>query len=85
MAAAQISLDLAGRPSAGTILERIRAESRDESGTELARAYVGTIRLRLLKIGAVVLRNTRRVQLLLSSSHPHQDLFLTAAVRLKPG
>ncbi len=53
--------------------------------TELARAYVGTIRLRLLKIGAVVLRNTRRVQLLLSSSHPHQDLFLTAAVRLKPG
>ena len=31
MAAAQISLDLAGRPSAGTILERIRAESRDES------------------------------------------------------
>lgn len=33
-------------------------------GTELARAYVGTIRLKLLKIGAVVLRNTRRIQLL---------------------
>lgn len=55
------------------------------AGTELARAYVGTIRLKLLKIGAVVLRNTRRVQLLLSSAHPHQDLFFIAAARLKPG
>ena len=55
------------------------------AGTELARAYVGTIRLKLLKIGAVVLRNTRRVQLLLSSAHPHQHLFFIAAARLKPG
>ena len=55
------------------------------AGTELARAYVGTIRLKLLKIGAVVLRNTRRVQLLLSSAHPHQNLFFIAAARLKPG
>ena len=54
-------------------------------GTELARAYVGTLRLKLLKIGAVVLRNTRRVQLLLSSAHPHQDLFALAAARLTPG
>ena len=55
------------------------------AGTELAHAYVGTIRLKLLKIGAVVLRNTRRIQLLLSSAHPHQDLFYLAAQRLKPG
>ncbi len=55
------------------------------AGTELARAYVGTIRLKLLKIGAVVLRNTRRVQLLLSSAHPYQELFFLAAARLKPG
>ena len=55
------------------------------AGTELARAYVGTIRLKLLKIGAVVLRNTRRVQFLLSSAHPHQELFHLAAQRLKPG
>ena len=40
------------------------------AGTELARAYVGAIRLKLLKIGAVVLRITRRVQLLLSSTSP---------------
>ena len=30
---------------------------------ELARTYVGTIRLKLLKIGTVVLRNTRRCSL----------------------
>ena len=53
--------------------------------TELARAYVGTIRLKLLKIGAVILRNTRRIQFLLSSAHPYQDLFYLAAQRLKPG
>ena len=29
-------------------------------GTELANAYVGTIRLKLFKIGAVILKNTRR-------------------------
>ena len=58
---------------------------RNLAGTELARAYVGTIPLKLLKIGAVVLRNTRRVQLLLSSAHPYQELFFLAAARLKPG
>ena len=53
--------------------------------SELANAYVGTIRLKLLKIGAVVLRNTQRVRLLLSSSYPHQALFYSAAARLKRG
>jgi hypothetical protein len=54
-------------------------------GTSLARAYVGTIRLKLLKIGAVILRNTRRVRLLLSSHYPHQDLFALVVARLVPG
>ena len=53
-------------------------------GTELARAYVGTIRLRLLKIGAVMLSNTRRIRFLLSSAYPHQKLFRTVAARLAP-
>lgn len=39
--------------------------------TALAKAQAGTIRLKLLKIGAVVLRNTRRVRLLLSGSYPN--------------
>lgn len=55
------------------LLERLRALGL--AGTELARAQAGTIRLKLLKIGAVVLRNTRRVRLLLSSSYPYQALF----------
>jgi len=55
------------------LLERLRAMAL--TGTELARAQVDTIRLKLLKIGAVVLRNTRRVRLLLSSSYPYQGLF----------
>jgi hypothetical protein len=55
------------------LLERLRALGL--AGTELARAQAGTIRLKLLKIGAVVLRNTRRVQLRLSSAYPYQKIF----------
>ena len=49
------------------------------AGTDLARAQVSTIRLKLLKIGAVVLRNTRRVRLLLASSYPYQNVFAQVA------
>jgi hypothetical protein len=45
------------------------------AGTELARAQVTTIRLKLLKIGTVILRNTRRIRLLFSSAYPYQALF----------
>ena len=55
------------------------------AGTELARAQVGTIRLKLLKIGAVVLRNTRRIRLLLSSSYPYAALFRQVATALSSG
>ncbi len=65
------------------LLEAIRRVAL--AGGELANAHVGTIRLKLLKIGAVVLRNTRRIQLLLSGSCPRQKLFHTAAARLQPG
>jgi len=40
------------------------------TGTELARAQAGTIRLKLLKIGAVIWRNTRRIRPCLSSACP---------------
>ena len=53
-------------------------------GTELERACTATIRIKLLKIGAAVLRNTRRVRLLLASHHPLKDVFLTAARALAP-
>lgn len=65
------------------LLERLRALAL--AGTELARAQAGTIRLKLLKIGAVVLRNTRRVRLLLSSSYPYQALFAQVLKALGSG
>jgi hypothetical protein len=43
--------------------------------TEMARAQVGTIRLRLLKIGAQIRVSVRKVWVQLSSSFPVQDLF----------
>jgi hypothetical protein len=52
------------------------------AGTELARAQVATIRLKLLKIGTVILRNTRRIRLLFSSAYPHQELFWRVCQRL---
>ncbi len=52
------------------------------AGTEMARATCETIRLKLLKIGAVVIRNTRRVKLMLSSVCPYKNIFHLAAHRL---
>ena len=54
-------------------------------GTELANAYVGTIRLKLFKIGAVILKNTRRIRFLLASGCPYKELYFLAANRLAPG
>jgi hypothetical protein len=48
-------------------------------GTELAQACTATIRTRLLKIGAAIVRNTRRVRLFLASNHPLQHVFEAAA------
>lgn len=50
--------------------------------TELARATCGTIRLKLLKIGAVLIRNTRRIRLHLSSAYPYRELFHLVCQRL---
>ena len=55
------------------------------AGTEMARAQAGTIRLKLLKIGAVIVRNTRRVRFQLSSACPYKALFTLVAARLDPG
>ena len=54
-------------------------------GTELANAYVGTIRLKRFKIGAVILKNTRRIRFLLASGCPYKELYFLAANRLAPG
>jgi len=53
--------------------------------TPVSRAQIDTLRKSLLNIGGVVVRNTRRVRLLLSSAHPHQDLFWTCIAALQSG
>jgi hypothetical protein len=53
------------------------------SGTALERAQVSTIRLRLLKVAALVLVSVRRVYVKLASGFPLQDLFGTALQRLR--
>jgi hypothetical protein len=44
-------------------------------GTELAQATAGTIRLKLLKIAAVLEVSVRRIRIRLASASPRQDLF----------
>ena len=53
------------------------------AGTDFARLQAGTLRSKLLKIGAVIVRNTRRVRVLLSSAYPYQQLFCRAALALR--
>jgi len=64
-----------------TLLQAIRRCAL--AGTQLANARCDSIRLKLLKIGASVIRNTRRIRLLLSASYPYNELFRLAAARLK--
>lgn len=48
------------------------------SQTSLKQAYCQRIRLQLFKVGAVIIKNTRRIQFLLSSHYPYQNEFQTA-------
>jgi hypothetical protein len=63
-----------------TLMQRLRALALH--ATELERATAATIRARLLRIGAAILRNTRRVRLMLAGHHPLRELFATAATGL---
>ena len=53
-------------------------------GTELAKAQVSTIRLKLLKVAARVVTSVRRVVLHFSSAYPYQALFRLLVARLAP-
>jgi len=53
-------------------------------GTEMARAQCGTIRLKLLKIGARVRVTVRRIWVSMSESYPYRELLLAAWARLAP-
>ena len=65
-----------------TLMQRLRELGL--KATELERATAATIRVRLLKIGAAIVRNTRRVRILLASHHPLRAVFLHAAQALAP-
>jgi hypothetical protein len=51
--------------------------------TPFADATCGTIRLRLLKIGALVRISVRRIKLAMASAYPWQDEFALAHLRLQ--
>jgi hypothetical protein len=65
-----------------TLMQRLRAIAL--TGTELAQAQTATLRVKLLKIGASVIRNSRRIRILLASHHPERETFLIAARALAP-
>jgi hypothetical protein len=65
-----------------TLMQRLREIML--AGTELANATAATIRVRLLKIGAAIVRNTRRVRIMLASHHPLRKVYLVAARALAP-
>jgi hypothetical protein len=63
------------------LLERLRALGL--KGTELERATMGTIRLRILKVAAHVQVSVRRVYVRICSAYPLQELFRQCQGRLE--
>ena len=59
-----------------TLMEALRRLGL--KGTEWAQAQVDTIRLKLLKIGAIVRISVRRITLQLSSAYPWKDIYAHA-------
>jgi hypothetical protein len=64
------------------LIEHIRSSTL--KNTLFESAQVTTIRLKLLKIGGVIVRNTRRIRFFLSSAFPHQELFASVFQKLVP-
>lgn len=65
------------------LLERMRTLGL--AGTELANAQAQTLRIKLLKVGAIIIRNTRRIRFFISSSFAQQEAFLLVARRFASG
>jgi hypothetical protein len=63
-----------------TLMQRFKEMAL--SGTELEKATASTIRVRLLKIGAAIIRNTRRIRIMFASHHPLRAVFARAACAL---
>jgi hypothetical protein len=63
------------------LIERLRALGLQ--GSELACAQVDTLRIKLLKVAAVITRNTRRIRLYLASHWPSAPIFAHAMAMLR--
>ena len=63
------------------LIERLRALAL--AGTALATAQVDTLRCKLLKVAAVITRNTRRIRLYLASHWPNGEIFAHAMSQLR--
>lgn len=79
MRANQLRLWLASL--AYVLMEAVRRLALE--GTQLANATAGSIRLKLLKIGAVVTLSVRRIKLAFASACPVRELFALALDRLR--
>jgi hypothetical protein len=66
--------------AAYVLLDHLRR--RGLAGTQLEQAQAGTIRLKLLKVGARVVHSARRVVLQLGSGYPLRELFTSLARKL---
>ena len=65
------------------LIDRFRTETL--TGTDWAKLQCSSIRTKLIKIGAVITRNTRRVRIHLSSAYPYQEMFIQAHKKMLSG
>lgn len=63
-----------------TLINYIRVNELKNTG--LANATVGTIRLKLFKIGAQVIENTRKIKFMFSAHYPYKEIFRSVAAGL---
>ena len=64
-----------------TLLDRLRVHLKN---TPFERMSAGTLRLKLIKVGAVIIRNTRRIRVLMSDSYPYKKDLSALVQRLVP-
>jgi hypothetical protein len=66
-----------------TLVERLRTLAH--KGTPLAKAQIHTLRNQLLKLAAVIIKNTRRIRLYFASHWPSASILQTALHALNSG
>ena len=64
------------------LVQKPKCLKSSDDGQQFARATCGTLRLKLLKIGALVRTSVRRVKVAMPSGHPYQSAFAIAHARL---